>query len=205
MFPFDVILFDIGGVLLTNGWDRQERVLVESRFGLDRAAFEARHNEVYNDWEAGRTTMESYLQSTIFYEQRSFTPQEVQEGIFGSSLLLPDGALGILQQLVASDKCMLGALNNEPRETNEHRFNSFGLNQYFSVAISSCYVHLRKPDAEIYQHALDLLRKPANRILFIDDRIENAQAAMQQGMQALHFTGADKLRSDLAAKGVELA
>ena len=43
MLPFDVILFDVGGVLLTNGWDHGERARVIAQFDLDLAAFEARH------------------------------------------------------------------------------------------------------------------------------------------------------------------
>ena len=73
MFPFDVILFDVGGVLLTNGWDHRERAVVLDRFGMDRAAFEARHPEPYRAWEAGAISMRAYLDATVFYEPRAFS------------------------------------------------------------------------------------------------------------------------------------
>jgi putative hydrolase of the HAD superfamily len=122
--------------------------------------------------------------------------------MLNQSKLLPDGALGIVEELAASDRCMLGALNNEARETNEFRFESFGLRRYFSVALSSCYLGLRKPDPAIYQRALDILGRTAERVLFIDDRVENVAAAEAEGIQAIWFEGADALRSRLVSIGV---
>ncbi len=98
--------------------------------------------------------------------------------MLAQSKMLPDSGLGTLQELAASNNCMLGALNNEARETNKYRFETFGLFDYFKVAFSSCYLGLRKPDAAIYQSALDILGRPADRILFIDDRIENVTGAI---------------------------
>jgi putative hydrolase of the HAD superfamily len=202
MFPFDVILFDVGGVLLTNGWDQRERALVLAKFHLDRAAFEARHLEPYRAWERGAISAESYLDATVFYEPRSFTHEQFFSAICAQSRLLPNGALGILGELAASDKYMLGALNNESRETNEYRFRHFGLCNHFRVALSSCYLGLRKPDRAIYDRALDLLCRPAQRVLFIDDREENTEAAAAVGMKAIHFVGADALRRQLEMAGV---
>jgi putative hydrolase of the HAD superfamily len=122
--------------------------------------------------------------------------------MLAQSKLLPNGALGTLQQLAASNRCMLGALNNESRETNEYRFKTFGLFNYLKVALSSCYLGLRKPDAAIYERTLDILGRPPQKILFIDDRIENVTAALNAGMQAIKFDGEDKLRNELASLGV---
>ena len=197
MFPFDVILFDIGGVLLTNGWDHCERSVALNRFQLNHAEFEARHPGPYDAWERDQITAREYLDATVFYESRSFSPDEFLEAMFAESLLLPNGALGILQELAASGKWMLGALNNEAREPNEYRLRTFGLRQCFDVTLSSCYVGLRKPQPEIYRRALDVLGRPAERVLFIDDRQENATAAAAVGMKTIRFEGADKLRRDL--------
>jgi putative hydrolase of the HAD superfamily len=93
-------------------------------------------------------------------------------------------------------------LNNEARETNEFRFESFGLRHSFQVSLSSCYLGLRKPDRAIYTHALDILGRPPERILFIDDRAENVAGAVAVGMRGIHFVGADKLRPELASLGV---
>jgi putative hydrolase of the HAD superfamily len=197
MFPFDVILFDVGGVLLTNGWDHRERAAVVDQFQLDRAEFERRHAQANDAWERDTITASQYLDATVFYEPRSFSKDEFMSAIFAQSQALPNGALGILSELAASHRCMLGVLNNEAREPNEYRFQGFGLRDQLDVAFSSCYLGLRKPDPAIYRRALDILGKPAKRTLFIDDRVENATAAASAGMQAICFTGADTLRSNL--------
>jgi len=128
---------------------------------------------------------------------RSFSKEDFLEAIFAQSQALPNGALGILSELAASHRCMLGVLNNEAREPNEFRFRNFGLRDQVDVAFSSCYLGLRKPNPAIYRRALDVLGKPARRTLFIDDREENAAAAEGAGMQVICFTGADALRSRL--------
>ncbi len=202
MFPFDVILFDVGGVLLTNGWDHRERARVLEAFQLDRAAFEARHTEPYDAWERDKITARQYLDATLFYEPRNFSADEFLTAIFEQSELLPDSGFGILQELAASGNCMLGCLNNEAREPNEFRFAKFGLRDYFEVALSSCYVGMRKPQPDIYRRAIDILGKPSNRILFIDDRRENAEAAEAAGMQTIRFEGAATLRRGLETRGV---
>lgn len=197
MFPFDVILFDVGGVLLTNGWDHRERAAVVEQFQLDRAQFERRHAEANDAWERDAISASQYLDATVFYEPRSFGKDEFMSAIFAQSKALPNGALGILSELAASHKCMLGVLNNEAREPNEYRFQSFGLREQVDVAFSSCYLGLRKPDEAIYRRALDILGTPGKRTLFIDDRVENAAAAASAGMQVICFMGADSLRVKL--------
>jgi putative hydrolase of the HAD superfamily len=202
MFPFDVILFDVGGVLLTNGWDHAERAAAMAHFGLDRAAFEARHGAPNDAWERDVIPVKAYLDSTVFYESRAFSHDDFIAIMLTQSKLLPDGALGILGELAASDHYLLGALNNEARETNEYRFRKFGLRKLFRVALSSCYLGLRKPDLAIYKRALDILGRQPERILFIDDRAENVAGAVAAGMHGIQFHGAESLRQELVALGV---
>ena len=197
MFPFDVILFDVGGVLLTNGCDHDERALVLNRFHMDYDEFEAHHLAPYREWERGAISVHAYLDACVFYQPRPFSPDQFFAAIRAGSRPLPHGALGILKELAASNQYLLGALNNEARETNEYRFRHFGLRQLFKMALSSCYLGLRKPDAEIYQCALDILGRPAERILFIDDRQDNAEAAENAGMKAIVFEDDESLRKQL--------
>jgi putative hydrolase of the HAD superfamily len=199
MSRFDVILFDVGGVLLSNGWDHGERAAAMEHFHLDRAAFEARHMAPNDAWERDIIPLKAYLSSTVFYEPRSFSMEQFFAFMLTQSKLLPDGAMGILAELAASNKYLLGALNNEARETNEYRFKTFELRRYFKVALSSCYLGLRKPDLAIYKRALDVLGRPAQRILFIDDREENVKSAVEAGMVGIRFDGAEALRRELVS------
>jgi putative hydrolase of the HAD superfamily len=107
-----------------------------------------------------------------------------------------------LSELAASDRCILGALNNEAREPNDFRFRKFALRAHFQMAFSSCYLGLRKPEPAIYRRALDILGKPPERVLFIDDRAENAAGAAAAGMKTIRFEGATALRRELASLGV---
>ena len=198
MFPFDVILFDVGGVLLTNGWDHRERVAVLDQFQLDHAAFEARHAAPYGAWERDAISLDAYLDATVFYEPRNFSRPRFFQAMCAQSQPLADGALPILRELAAAGKCALGTLNNEAREPNEYRFTTFGLRTYVDFAFTSCYVGLRKPEPAIYQRVLDILGRSAERILFIDDRAENAEAASNAGMRVIRFQGAESLRQSLA-------
>lgn len=197
MFPFDAILFDVGGVLLTNSWDTRERAAAVANFRLDAADFEARHLATYEAWERGEISGKAYLNAVVFHEPRSFPRGEFFAFLLAQSQLLPGGALPILEELFASNRYLLGALNNEARETNAHRFSRFGLRRYFKVAFSSCYVGLRKPEPAMYRRAIDILGCPPQRILFIDDREENVAGAAAAGIKAIRFTGAEALRAEL--------
>jgi putative hydrolase of the HAD superfamily len=201
MSPFDVILFDVGGVLLTNGWDHRERAAAAAQFNLDLKALEAKNAEVNAAWERGEIDKDKYLDAAVFYEPREFSRDEFFDFMLTQSQILPDGALGILAELSASKHYMLGALNNEARETNEFRFGKFELRRYFKFAFSSCYVGLRKPEPAIYHRALDILGCPAKRVLFIDDREENVAGGADAGMNAIRFVGAEALREELERLG----
>ncbi len=202
MFPFDAILFDVGGVLLTNGWDHAERAAAVQRFGLDAQELDARHMQAMAAWERGEINLNEYLDAAVFYQPRKFTREDFVAFMLEQSKVLPGGALGILAELSASNQCMLGALNNEGRETNNYRFHKFGLRSYFKVAFSSCYVGLRKPEPAMYRRALDILGTPPERVLFIDDREENVAGAVAAGITAIRFTGEEALRVQLKELGV---
>ncbi len=202
MFPFDAILFDVGGVLLTNGWDQRERAAAVKNFQLDAAALELRHAKFFEAWERGEISGKAYLNEVVFYEPRNFPLGEFFAFMLAQSQLLPGGALPILEELSASNHYLLGALNNEARETNANRFSRFGLRQYFKVAFSSCYMGLRKPEPAMYRRAIDILGCPPQRILFIDDREENVAGAAAAGIKAIRFTSAVALRAELKILGV---
>ncbi|MFP5206215.1 MAG: HAD family hydrolase [Acidobacteriota bacterium] len=197
MLPFDAILFDVGGVLLTNSWDVKERAAAAAHFQMDEAGLQKRHAEIVELWERGAVSMSIYLDVAVFHEPRRFSRDEFVAFMQDQTRLLPNGALDILKELAASGQYLIGSLNNEARELNEYRFKAFGLRAYFEVALTSCYVGLRKPDPAMYQRAIDILGRPPERILFIDDRPENIAGAKSAGLTAIHFTGADAFRLKL--------
>src|ERR1700758_2747728 len=146
MTEISTILWDVGGVLLTNGWDHAGREEVLSRFGVDPAEFEARHPEANDAWEKGLISVDEYLRRTVFWEPRNFAPDEFLKAMRLESRVLDNTALPILENISTSQDVDLGMLNNEGRELNDHRIETFGLRGYFDFFFSSCYVAFRKPD-----------------------------------------------------------
>ncbi len=205
MDGISTILWDVGGVLLTNGWDRQQRDAVLARFGLDQADFERRHAEVDQAWEKDEIGVDEYLRRTVFFEPRSFTQAEFLGAMREESAVLPDSGIGILRQLSASEEYVLATVNNESRAMNEYRLTKFGLLDDFDAFFSSCYLGLRKPDRKIYQVALDVLQRDPEQVVFIDDRAENVAAAASLGIHAIRYEGSAQLAGELTRLGVSLS
>ncbi len=200
---FTTVLWDVGGVLLTNGWDHNERKAVLEKLHIaDLDEFEARHPEPNDLWEKGTIDFDEYLRRTVFYREQPFTPKILKAAIEAESVLLPDSGVPVLEELHAAGGLLLGQLNNESRELNDMRLQRFGLDKLFSVFFCSGYVGLRKPDAAIFRLALEVLQKPADQVLFIDDRPHNAATARGLGIHGIHYTGSAALRAELKQLGL---
>lgn len=203
MGSIKTVLWDTGGVLLTNGWDHLERKTVFDALGLeDREEFEQRHALANDPWEKGAIDFDQYLQQTLFYKPQPFSMQAVKTAIEEQSVVLGDSAMSILQELHNRGEVRMGQLNNESRELNDVRLERFGLKKLLSVFFCSGYVGLRKPDAAIYRLALEVLQIPAAEVAFIDDRANNIEAAASLGIHAIHYTGSKALRVELATAGL---
>lgn len=202
MTAIRAIFWDVGGVLLTNAWDHKERAEALEHFHLDRKDFEDRHAAVVLAFERGEMTLDDYLARTVFYQERPFTSEEFRGYMFSLSKPLA-GMLEFAQSLSDSGRYFMGTINNESRELNAYRIDTFGLKKVFRVFVSSCFVGMRKPDPAIFRMALDLTQMAAPECCFIDDRMENLQAAAACGMQTIQKQTLEQLRDDLKKLGVE--
>jgi putative hydrolase of the HAD superfamily len=190
------LFWDVGGVLLSNAWDRSQRDAALEQFKLDEEEFSDRHEMVVSSFERGKIGLDDYLDRTVFYRNRPFSRDEFKQYIF--SLSQPNSeALALAQQLAASGKYLMGTINNESRDLNLYRIEKFGLRAIFSLFISSCFVGLRKPEPDIYRLALDTTQKAPEECCFIDDRSINLEAAKRLGMHALEMDNVPQLREDL--------
>ena len=195
------VFSDVGGVLLTNGWDHGQRSRLVKLLGLDGADFEDRHHMVSGALDAGRLTLDEYLDRTIFYRPRIFTKDQVRDFMYSQSEALPD-SLSLMGRLAQTGKVFLATLNNESRELNLHRIEKFGLRKFFSVFFSSCYLGVSKPHPEIYRLALDVSQRQADECVLIDDRPLNLESAQRLGLHTIQFLNAGQLESDLRNLGV---
>lgn len=195
------LFWDVGGVILSNGWDRAARAEAAKKFGLDWEDFQDRHELASPAFETGQITLDTYLQRTVFYRKRAFTREEFIAFIFAQSEEYPESR-AILSALAQTRKYLLATINNEPRELNIRRIEQFNLRRDFEAFFSSCFVHIRKPDEAIYRLALEVTQRRPEECLFIDDRALNLECARQMGMRTIHFENAAQLRQDLQANGV---
>ena len=195
------IFCDIGGVFLTNAWGVDARQKAIEAFHLDAPAFEVVHATLLDPLETGRITLDDYLDRTVFDRQRSFTKEAFKEFMRAQSQPFPE-TLGILSCLAQSKKYFLACLNNESREMNLHRIQSFGLRDYFSVFLSSCYLGVRKPGDAIYRMALEIAQRAPQESLFIDDREINVEGARRAGMLVIQYQNPAALRRELENYGV---
>jgi putative hydrolase of the HAD superfamily len=197
--PIRTLFWDVGGVLLTNAWDHEERDRAVEKFQLQKAEFETRHKEVVTGFEEGKVTLEQYLDRTVFYQPRKFSKDDFKTYMF--SLSKPKSEVLEFTRSLAR-KCLMGTLNNESRELNEYRIKQFGLSQIFDLFVSSCYVGMRKPDERIYRLALDLIQKTPEECCFIDDRPMNIDGAAKVGMRTVLMRDMGQLKKDLESLGV---
>jgi putative hydrolase of the HAD superfamily len=193
------LFWDVGGVLLTNAWDHEERDRAVGKFQLLKPDFEMRHKEVVPAFEEGKVTLDQYLDRTVFYQSRKFSKDDFKSYMFSLSKPKTD-VLDFARTL--SGKYLMATINNESREMNEYRIKQFGLAQILDLFVSSCYVGMRKPDEKIYRLALDLIQKTADECCFIDDRMVNIEGAAKVGMRTVLMRDTAQLKKDLQGLGV---
>lgn len=203
MAEIKTIFWDIGGVILTNGWDRGSRREAAATFQLDWEEFQDRHDLSFPAFDAGHTTLNEYLDRTLFYRPRPFTREEFTAFMFAQSREYPE-TRGILSEVARSGKYLVGSINNEPLEINQYRIEAFHLRKDFKVFFSSCYVHARKPDETIFRIALEVTQQLPDECIFIDDRPLNLESPKRLGMHAIHHQNPEHLRVELRKHGVEV-
>jgi putative hydrolase of the HAD superfamily len=195
------IFWDVGGVLLTNAWDRSQREAALEHFKLDKEEFADRHELVVSSFERGKIGLDEYLDRTVFYRTRPFRKDDFKNYMF--TLSQPsEEVLSMSRTLAGSGKYLMGTINNESRELNLYRIEKFGMRSIFSLFVSSCFVGLRKPEPDIYRLALEITQKRPEECCFIDDRALNLEVAKRMGMHTIEMDDAAQLRSELQKLGV---
>jgi len=190
------VFFDIGGVLGSNGWDREQREQAVRRFALNAEDFQWRHEEVVGEWEEGKITLDEYLDLAVFYIDRPFSRGEFVDFMYSQSVP-NDATIEIARMVSADSRFTLMTLNNESEALNIHRIESFGIAQIFEAFISSCWLGARKPMPRFYNRALGIAHAEPAASLFIDDRQQNLTPATNLGMSVILYKSAPQLRSDL--------
>jgi len=198
------LFLDVGGVLLTNGWDRHARRRAAEKFSLDYEEMNERHHLTFDTYEQGKLSLDQYLERVIFYEKRRFTPEEFRTFMFDQSRPFPE-MIDFISALKKEHNIRTIVVSNEGRELTEYRIRTFRLAQIIDAFVSSSFVHFRKPDEDIYRIALDISQTPVQQIAYIDDRSMFIEVAGNLGIRGIHHQGLAETRKELAKLGLSLS
>jgi putative hydrolase of the HAD superfamily len=201
--PITCLFLDIGEVLLTDGWDHHARRRAAKRYRLDWAEMEDRHNLNFATFEEGKLTLEEYLDRVVFYQKRSFSRAEFRRFMLAQSKPYPE-MIELASQLKAQLGLKIIVVSNEARELNAYRIHAFKLNEFVDAFVSSCYVHLRKPDEDIFRLALDIAQVPPEQVAFVDNTPMFVQIAEGLGIRGIVHKNYVATRMELANLGLKV-
>jgi putative hydrolase of the HAD superfamily len=200
--PMITTLFvDIGGVLLTNGWDRSMRKRAADAFQLDYAEMDERHHLTFDTFEEGKLSLDEYLGRVVFHEKRPFTPVQFRDFMFQQSKPHPE-TIEFILRVKKRHKLKVVAVSNEGRELTVFRTQKFRLDQLIDSFVVSCFVHCRKPDPDIYRIALDIAQVQPSSVLYVEDRAMFVEVAQSLGIKGLQHTDLRNTRSEFALMGL---
>lgn len=197
------LFLDIGGVLLSNGWGHEARNKAVAHFKLDADELNERHHLTFDTYEEGKLTLNEYLKRIVFYEPRQFSEDDFITFMFKQSIAYPD-TIDFFKAIKKRYQVRAIAVSNEGRELNAFRIKEYKLNELFDAVISSSFVHLRKPDADIFRMAIDISQTAPEHSLYIDDRHMFVEVAQTLGMNGIHYQGLKEAKIKLKAFGFEM-
>ena len=201
--PITHLFLDIGGVLLTNGWDRHCRRDAAQSFALDLEDLNDRHKMSFDTYEEGKLNLDTYLNQVVFYKERSFTLDDFKEFMFAQSKPKVE-MINLVSGLKWKHRLKTAAISNEGRELTIHRIQKFDLTAFIDFFVSSCFVHFRKPDVDMYRMALDISQAEPARSVYVDDRALFVEIAQSLGIKGIHHTGFEATRNALKGLGLAL-
>ena len=196
------VFLDIGGVLLTDGWNHHARKRAAKHFKLDWAEMENRHNLNFATYEEGKLTLEVYLGRVVFYQKRPFTRAQFKRFLFAQSKPYPE-MIELFAELKVRYGLKIAVVSNEARELNAYRIHKFKLDGFVDAFVSSCFVHIRKPDEDIFRLALDMAQAPARQVLYIENTPMFVQIAEGLGIRSILHTDYKSTCAKLASFGLQ--
>ena len=201
--PITTLFLDIGGVLLTDGWDHHARKRAATHFKLEWAEMEDRHHLTFDTYEDGKLTLGEYLDRVVFHRKRPFTRAQFRRFMFAQSKPYPE-VIELVAQLKVRYGLRVAVVSNEARELNSYRIRKFKLHKFVDYFISSCFVHIRKPDEDMFRLALDISQTPTEQIIYIEDTPMFVRIAEGLGIRSILHTDYQSTRAKLSALGLKI-
>jgi len=196
---YKILFSDIGGVLLSNGWGHESRIAAAEKFDIDYPEMDVLHDFIFNVFEIGKISLDDYLDTVVFNQERKFSRKEFKEFMFASSIQLPHTLPWFIKWKKKHKNIKVISINNEARELNQYRINTFCLHDFFDAFVSSCEVGMRKPDPGIFNLALGIAQAKPEECLYFDDRPMLVEAAKKAGIHAYHHESFESTRKIIEA------
>lgn len=188
---------------MTNGWDRKARNSAVKKFNLDSEELNERHHLTFDTYESGKLDLNEYLERVVFYEKRNFSKEEFENFMYEQSQPIQN-MITFIKELKKTYKLKVTAVSNEGRELTEYRIRKFKLHEIFDSFIASSFIHIRKPDVDIYRIALDVSQAKPEQVAYLDDRLMFVQVARSLGINGIHHKSLSSTKSHLAGLGLAL-
>jgi putative hydrolase of the HAD superfamily len=195
----DLVLFDLGGVLVDFGGVDPMRTL---------ANIDSDH-ELWRRWlscpwvrtfERGHCSAEEFARGLVAEWQLAISPGAFLEA-FGSWPGAPmPGADELLSEVRRSIPA--GCLSNTNVLHWESHFAQWPILGRFDMRYLSFELGMVKPDAELFEVVAQSVAAPTERVLFLDDNLTNVEAAVRAGFTARQVRGVEEARLELTAAGV---
>ena len=197
------LFLDIGGILLTNGWDHNIRARAAEKFSLDYAEMNERHHLTFDIYEEGKLSLDEYLKRVVFYQPRDFTPDVFKAFMYAQSQPFPE-MIELMRGLKTQHGLQVAAVSNEGRELTTYRVQQFKLGTFIDFFVSSCFVHYRKPNEDIYRIALDIAQANPDQVVYIDDRAMFVEVAQGLGIRGILHTSYQATNKALVEFGLKI-
>jgi putative hydrolase of the HAD superfamily len=203
LIPVTTLFLDIGGVMLSNGWGHESRRLAAEAFNLNLSEMEERHHLTFVTYEEGKLTLKEYLNRVVFYQKCTFTHDQFQQFMFAQSTPYTE-MIEFMRKVKELNHLKIAVVNNEARELNEHRIKKFQLNKFVDFYISSCFIHFRKPDADIFRIALDIAQIPAEHVAYIENTQMFVDVARDLGIRSILHKDYLSTSAELSLMGLKV-
>jgi putative hydrolase of the HAD superfamily len=197
------LFLDIGGVLLTNGWDHNIRTRAAEKFSLNYEEMNERHHLTFDTYEEGKLSLDEYLKRVVFYQPRNFTPDVFKTFMYAQSQPFPE-MIELMCALKAQYRLKVAAVSNEGRELTTYRVQQFKLGSFIDFFVSSCFIHYRKPDEDMFRIALDIAQAYPEQVVYIDDRAMFVEVAQGLGIRGIIHTSYQATNKALVEFGLKI-
>jgi HAD superfamily hydrolase (TIGR01509 family) len=196
----DVILFDLGGVLIELAGVEKMLEWSKGLAGTDELWQRWLQSDAVRAFETGRIGSDEFALGVIDEFALPVGPAEFLAAFHGWPRALFPGAHALLAEL--APRYRLASVSNTNAMHWARFTGDWALDRSFHHNFPSHQVGKLKPDAEYFEHVLEAVGAPAARVLFIDDNAINVEAAARVGLVSRRVLGVDGARSAFRALGL---